>query len=268
MVYKTPARKGIALILVIIIMVVAAIVVFGIASYISNSLALNIAKVSREQAIFAAQAGIYASIYDYNVDPSQPYWSKITSQNLSDNIYYSAGRDADFLLTSAANTRLSGNRTLQNFALGNINATQPIIINSVKVEWTGFAGNLTQIYLGGSTRWSGSASPGTFVTLASPFTINAKELFAKEDDNSLTFSRNIAGGSSIVATFRFDYGPTPAGDGSSRKAMLYGTGKKNEFSVTSTGEVRGSINWKRTLEATYDACAGVITSWQEVDSHI
>ena len=81
-------NKGIALIAVIIIIVIAAIAVLEVASFISNGLALSVAKASMAQAIYAAQAGIYAAIYDYLLNPAQPYWTKVTTpQNILGNIY-------------------------------------------------------------------------------------------------------------------------------------------------------------------------------------
>ena len=74
-----PDSKGIALIAVIIIILITAIAVLGITSFISNALALTTVRASMEQAISAAQAGIYAAIYDYLLDPALPYWTKVTT---------------------------------------------------------------------------------------------------------------------------------------------------------------------------------------------
>lgn len=261
------ADKGLALIVVIIVIVIAAIVILGIASFISSGLSLAIAKASMEGAIFAAQAGIYAAIHDYVSDPSQPYWDKTAApQNISTNIYYNTGKDANFLLISALSSERSS-RVLRRIPLANLNNTQSITVNKMEVEWYNFSANLSQIDLGGATRWSGSVTSGTTITLASPFALNAKQSFFKLNDNALQFSRNIPNNAVIIATFIFD---PPAGDGSSRKAILWtnGPGRNNEFSITATGEVRGRTTWKRTAEATYDAGSGKITSWQEAEGHI
>lgn len=258
--------KGIALIVVIILILIVAITVLGIATFISHGLILNVVKASMEQAIFAAQAGIYASLYDYLQYPAEAYWTKTaTPQNISGNIYYSAGKDANFLLVSAANSERNG-RILRRIPLSNLNATDTITINKMKVEWSNFGGtSLRVIQLGGITRWSGSAGSGTTVALTSPFPLNAKEFTSTSDANTWQFSANIPANAIIKVTFIFD---PPTGDASSRKAILYGAGKKNEFSIIATGEVQGTTNWKRSLEATYDAGSGLITSWQEIESHI
>lgn len=259
--------KGIALIAVIIIILITAIAVLEVASFISNALALNVVKGSMEQAIYAAQAGIYAAIYDYLLDPTLPYWIKVTTpQNISGNIYYKVGKDANFLLVSAVAAQRSST-TLRNISLFNINETQPITVNKMKVEWSNFSSTLREIRLGGAVLWSGSSPSGTIITLSSPFTLIPKQFFAGRGDNTWRFANNIPAGAVIIATFIFD---PPSGDGSSRKAILWtsGAGRKNEFSVSATGEARGKIAWKRTVEATYDAGSGVITSWQEIERHL
>ena len=262
-----PDSKGIALIAVIIIILITAIAVLGITSFISNALALTTVRASMEQAISAAQAGIYAAIYDYLLDPALPYWTKVTTpQNISGNIYYKVGKDANFLLVSAVAAQRSS-RTLINIPLFNINETQSITVNKMKVEWSNFTSTLREIRMGGVSRWSGSSPSGTTITLSSPFTLSSKQFFARGNDNTWRFNNNIPAGAVIIATFIFD---PPTGDGSSRKAVLWtsGAGRKNEFSVSATGEARGKIAWKRTVEATYDAGSGVITSWQETEGHL
>ncbi len=257
--------KGIALIAVIIIVAVTAIAVLGIATFISNALVLNTVRAAREQAIYAAQAGIYSSLYDYLATVPR-YWVKALNVNILGNAYYGAGRDANFLLIDADNPQTldSGgtNNLLQRIALMNINQTQAITVNQMKVEWANFGGTLDLVTLRGVNR-TVSASSGQLFGISPVFTLLAQQSFSGPANNAWRFTATIPNNAIIIVTFYFT-------DGSTRKAYLFNNGRSgnNEFSITATGEVRGTINWKRTVEATYDVGVGRITSWQEADSHI
>ncbi len=260
--------KGLALIVVIIIIVASAVVILGIASLISTSLTLDIVEAAMEDAISAAQAGIYAGINDYLASPGQPYWSKAVGTNVVGDSYYSVGKDANFLLVDADSPQTSNsgggsNNLLRNVPLSNISQTQAITVNQVKVEWYNFGGSLNRIELGNTTRWTGTASSGTTVTLSSPFTLAAQQSFTGVGHNAWRFTVSIPNNAIVLVTFYFT-------GGSSRKAYLLNNGRSGnkEFSITATGEVRGATRWKRTIEATYDVGVNRITSWQESDSHI
>src|SRR3989338_7627177 len=154
-------NKAIALIAVIIIILLITITVLGITSFISNSLSLNVAKSSLEGAVSAAKAGIYAAIYDYIASPGQPYWDRASDVKIDGNIYYSVGgkgetrRMSNFLLIDADNPQTvnSGgggtNNQLQRIPLSNINPTQSITVNQMRVEWMNFGGALNRITLAG-----------------------------------------------------------------------------------------------------------------------
>lgn len=256
-------KKGIALIIVIIIIVIAAVIVMGITSFISSGMSLNIARASMEGAVCAAQAGLYAGIYDYIQNPGQLYWGKSRNINMVENRFYSAGIDANFLLIDASSPRAVGQR-IERIPLTNINETDAITANEVSVEWYNFAGaSLVSVRLGGISRWSGLAASGERLALTPAFRINPKQSLSADSDNIWQFSANIPSDGTVIATFFFS-------DGSSRKAYLFNSGKggNKEFSITATGETRGTTNWKRTIEATYDIGTNNVTSWQEVDDHI
>ncbi|MCM8782296.1 MAG: hypothetical protein NC828_04530, partial [Candidatus Omnitrophica bacterium] len=186
-------KKGIALIAVIIIIIVTAIAVLGIAVFVSNSLSLNVARASMEGAIFASQAGIYAGIYDYLANPSQPYWTKAQNVNVAGNTYYSVGKDANFLLIDADNPQITNsagtNNLLQRIPLSNINQTQAITVNRMMVEWN-FGGRLNRVRLGGVNR-TVRASSGQIFTVSPSFTLNAQQSFSESDDNGWRFNTAI-----------------------------------------------------------------------------
>lgn len=253
-------RSGIALILVIAVILIVAIMVAGITAFVSGSLMLNSVRSSMEKALYAAQAGIYAAIYDYLADPANPYWRKARDIVMIPNVSYSVGKDADFLLVDADYPDLY-NAIVRRINLFNTNDNQSITVDRMALEWANFPGaSLTQITLGGRRCWSGSAKSGEMVTLSRRFRLDARQSATGVTTNAWQFSSNIPKEAMIEATFYFT-------DGSSRKALLYNMGRSGnlEFSVTATGR---SGSWKRTVEATYDTGVNRITSWQETDSHI
>lgn len=260
--------KGIALIAVIALILFAAIIILGISSFVSNSIALNAGRAYMEGAFAAAQAGIYASLYDYTADG---FWVKQTADvTVMNNVSYKAGKDADFLLIDSDDPRTakSGstkNCLLCNIPLSNINQTQPIIVNQMKVEWYNFGGNLEKITLGSTNpnNWSGTAASGQVLTLTRQFTLDAQEPFSNKNDNTWIFSDTIPNNATIIVTFYFM-------DGSNRKAYLMNNGRSGnkEFSITATGKVHGASDWKRTIRATYDIGVSKFTSWQETGDHI
>jgi len=268
---RSPRTGGIALIAVILLVIIASIVIMGIASLLSNSIYSGSVEIMRAQALAAAQAGVYAAIADYSHDS---LWDKPPAVNVSGNIYYSVGggtaiRQADFLLVDASNSQVPSapnNTKLQAIPLTNINAASAITVNQLAVDWN-FGGTLTGIALdAGALKWTGaSGAPTAALTLSPNLSINAGVTIgsAPASANRLEFSSAIPSDGIIVATFYFS-------DGSSRKAILYNgvSGGNNEFLITSTGEVRSTITWKRTIEATYDVGTTKITSWQETESHL
>lgn len=257
--------KGIAIIIVIVIMTVASIAVIGITALVTGTLSSRTMRASLSSAVYASQAGVYAAINDYNSDQSQPYWDRTASGvRIAGNSYYNYGRDANFLLISAASSERNA-RTLRNVPLNNINGARSITVDRVSVDWTGFAANnrLNQVWLGGTRRWSGTATSGTPVNLSPSFTMSPGQFAAMRDDNRFILRNNIPAASTIAVTFFFT-------DGSSRKALLWtnGAGRSNSFSITSTGECRSNFTWKKTVEAVYDVGSRQIISWQESQGHL
>lgn len=269
--FKIKESDGIALIAVVMLIVMVAIAVLGITVYVTNLLKFHTIGSARERAICAAQAGVMAAINDY---VSGSYWTHATNASLGGNTYYSVGgtsvlRMSNFLRVDADSPALANdggtNNRLQAIPLYNIHDnTSPgtITVDSMRLDWD-FGGNLNRIVLGGTQRWSGSVSSGSTVNFSSNFSLNRRSSSTGTTNNTFRFTVTIPSDATVVATFFFT-------DGSSRKAYLLNNGRSgnNEFLITSTGEVRESIRWKRTIEATYDVGVNRITSWQEVQSHL
>ena len=254
-------RKGFALIITIILILIVAAIMLGIASFIVNSEYLITAKTAREVALYDAQAGIYWSLIDYITDGSI---TKVTSDSSVGIGSYKVGKDANLLLVDADLPRGITTTSLTNIGLTNI-GTSSITINRVVMQW-GFGGNITRVTLGGASgpgySWTGTKTSPADITLTTPYTIAAAATYA---NNNFTFSSSIPLNAVISVTFYC------SGDGSSREAMLYNNGRSGnkEFSITATGKsVAGKWTWKRTIEATYDVGTSKITSWNETESHL
>jgi hypothetical protein len=259
-------KRGFALITVILIILALSIVVSGIVSFASSGIYLNTARGATGTALAAAQAGVYAAIIDYKADSR---WNGAVNVPVIAGVSsYSCGKAANYLLLNASRPQFatSGitNNRIQRIGHSNINSASSITINQVKVEWSGFAGNLTAIYLGGASRWTGTAASGTTVTLTSAFVLAAGAAYTVATQNYFQFSTTIPISAVITVTYYFS-------DGSTRRAVIYnaGRGGNNEFSIISTGRrTIGNDISKASIEATYDVGVGHITSWKVSQSQI
>lgn len=255
-------KKGITLVSIIMIITLLAIVVGGITSYISEGLRFSVSNMNTTKALYMAQAGLVAAIVDFQ---DNGLWGSVQNNNdAGGEFYYSIGKNADFFWINPATPQTTG-KQLKRIPIKNLNSAGSITITDLLVAWT-FGGNITSVTLGNSNVWTGA--------LASPASLNITDLaitsgtqHANNNDQIFEFSSNVPSTSStdMVVTFVFS-------DGSSRKAYILksGLGANKEFSITSTGEVRGGVSgtFRRTLLATYDTGTNKITSWQEASSHI
>lgn len=103
----------------------------------------------------------------------------------------SSGGQSDFLVVSAG--VVSANR-LHQIDMQNTDPANSITISQVIISWTNSKdsqpASLTQIEMGGSTRWSGTESTsGSTVTLTSPFTLSANTTYT--NTGIFTFSQGI-----------------------------------------------------------------------------
>lgn len=276
-------NNGMALIAVVAFILVVSIMVIGLAGFVSTFLRVNSSRIDMIRAFGAAMGGADLALSDYNADPGNPYWSRIEARKMegSENIFCSAGKDADFLMVDADCPRVedfvSADDTLNNIPLSCLSLFDKpvsIEIDKIKTEWTGISGSLESISLGGGECWSGSASSGQIIDIDPNirlYAINSADPgngmfneFSSKDDNMWRFGSPIPRQAVVAVTFYFT-------DGSSRRAILFNKGRSGnkEFSITSTGEVRkGSYKEKRTLRSTYDIGTKKITSFEEILSHI
>ena len=271
-------ERGIALIAVAVLILLASIIVLSISRLISGSAPVTEASVSTEQALYASQAAIYDAIRTYRENGS---WYAHIEESLSgassQNIKAYVGNISNFLLVAARPARtVSGvTNAIQDFGLSNINYNQGLQISKVKVKYyptvsSGVDIVMTGLKLGGSVMSisPASGSSDTEFTLATPFTIAARTGYTAAAQNAFVFNTLLPSNMTLNATF---YVSDMSGIATyTRKSVIInnGAGGNNEFTITATGKAGENLEWKRTIEATYDTGTSTITSWQELDSHL
>ncbi|MDD5423083.1 MAG: hypothetical protein PHT32_06670 [Candidatus Omnitrophica bacterium] len=284
----TSDRKGLALIVVIIVIVIASIALLAIASGISNSAMLTTMRMSRDKALYAAEAGVYDVIRKYKeMRPTMErssYMQLGTETRLDQRTsgssnplglsysypgtYYKAFSPPDFLLIDASNPTTenhAGDSWVGNIFITNIsgyyimNGFYPI--QKMKVEWTGMANTGVGYYWNGRFYWVNFSS-GDFVNFGSNVTMRYGQ---KNVGFGMYFDNDVPSTATITVSFYFAASPEP------RKFVIIRNGYSgnNEFQITSTGRVAaGPATFRRTIKATYDVKTDKVTSWVETDAHI
>ena len=249
-------EKGVALILVIVIILLTGIFIFSITMFIRESLDLALVKENRIKAINAAQCGIYKAVEDFR---RLGYYNTETNAGIWGNEYYSIGGGAaNFLQVDASSVKFeSGGQAINNAILKNIRGASAIALSSVKISWTPNTSleRLTGVTLGGAS-WAGSVNSGSIAILNYNFTAGSSAILRMQWDVVVTTK-------TVACEFTFS-------DGSSVTAniLINGLTSPNCFTIKSTGNVVSNITWKRTLTAAYDAGTGKVTSWNETNSHL
>lgn len=270
-------ERGIALVAVAVLILLAAITVLSISRLISGSAPVTEANVSTEQALYAAQAGVYSAIYYYRDTgywfPREVYLAENNIQGVSAYI----GQISNFLLVAAHPARIVSGvyYGIQDFGLTNINALQGLRISKIKVEYYPTTSSGVTIEMNGLTLGSSaitisptSGPSGTEFSLSTAFQIAAKTGYTGVGQNIFKFNTSLPSNMTLTATF---YVSDLSGISTyTRKSVIMknGVGGNNEFGITSTGRAGVSQEWERTIEATYDVDTRTITSWQEGDTHL
>ncbi len=266
-------NNGIALIVIIILILIISLAVVGIALFVNYGTRLAVLKVNSEASVFLAQAGIYKGISDLEAGR----FNGTSRVNLTENQFYSYGKQSNYLLVDPSGCYLLNYQFLKNIPIVNESALNTITVTQMIVEWdmTGNA-ELLRVYLGGRQQNTTPALPvksGTLLTLTQPFIMTPASGYTGKDDNRWEFNDQIRltngkYNQALNITFIFS-------DGSRKKVMVidkdFYTGN-SDILITATGQV-GPIQspvMKRSIEATYDInkTPRVITSWQEVGEHI
>ncbi len=252
------------------VIMLLAIVIFGITTYIVESLRYNVTAMNQQKALYMAQAGIMSVIADYKAD------GVITSTQYSTNVeppsefYYSVENNSNSLVIGGSNCKANG-RVVNHWPIKNISSDTAVVLDSVSITWD-FPANLMSMKLGNQFIYKGSL-------LSSPATINSANCYSSKipltippgtsydgpNEQYIHFDANIPSGITISVTFNFSNGSSL-----SKTLVKDGETTNDELTIKATGKVQGGIApvARRTLVATYDVTSGEITSWQESQAHI
>jgi hypothetical protein len=273
MTYRRTHRKGIGLIIVIIIMLLAAVALAGMAAYIQNASALTSVRLMRQQALFASMNGIALDLFGSSNVPEYGKFRDTGPAGGFANLKFKSVMDRDLIRIDASRPYISF--TGDYWQISNVYLysyfdtytrqvpTTSVTINKVKIEWyeTGNTNSLKGIQwvvkdgsgiVYSTTSQEGTYSSGEVVNLQTPVTIRDYCKFAYL---TLSFQDRVPTSAIVIATFYFDTPPP-----NTRKAVLLyrGYSGNNEYCVTATGIAYGK--YKRTLMATYDVATFVSTS--------
>ncbi|OIO79106.1 MAG: hypothetical protein COW11_01830 [Candidatus Omnitrophica bacterium CG12_big_fil_rev_8_21_14_0_65_43_15] len=249
-------EKGVVLILVIVLMVLAGILIFSSVTFIRESLNLAVVKQNQTKAINAAQCGIYKAVEDFK---RRGYYNPETNVLIWGNEYYTTGGGAaNYLQVDATVLKVeAGGKALRQINLKNISGASSMTITDVRLIWepNAISENLTKISIGGAD-WLGSVNSGVLVPINYTLTAGSSTSFRVQWDVVVTSK-------TITCEFLFS-------DGSTVTAYILKNGQTaaNSFTIKCTGSVVSNITWKRTIIAEYDVGTGKITSWNETNSHL
>ncbi|NQT90189.1 MAG: hypothetical protein HQ558_02945, partial [Candidatus Omnitrophica bacterium] len=149
------SNRGVALMMVIILMAVAGVIIGTTTIFLSQQVMLNLVRKNQTKAIEAAAAGVFAAIVDYENNGSI---TEVTDVSLGDNIYYSLGGAGMFFLADCSSTTIIADRKIKNVASTNVNNADPVTITHMQVSWDPDEGeNLISIdFARGVVEWSGT----------------------------------------------------------------------------------------------------------------
>jgi len=132
--------------------------------------------------------------------------------------------------------------------------TRTLTMTQMAVTWTTPGRNLTEIWLNGSSVWSGSVTSGQPVDMIPDiFSINPAGL----TDNRLVFNGDMQIGSlTLTATYYLS-------DNSTRMVTLWPNSDNFRFTVKASGKKTGSSLY-RTIQAEYNANTSKVVDYREI----
>ncbi|MDD5496643.1 MAG: pilus assembly PilX N-terminal domain-containing protein [Candidatus Omnitrophica bacterium] len=265
-------KKGITLIVVIMIMVIGSILALSLADTILNSLYLRRIRNIRQQALYAAQTGVLMAFEQIGSDHLHLKWSRKRDQKITDNIYYSVGKDANFFSEAFSHISCSGSY-IEIRLIYCDGSGLPLNIVAMTLEWHDMPAGMVlrqvlfdnvQIFYGIYDSGMPPISPG-FKLLDShtPQEYKLKFIF-----NHLDYS--VIDGQLMVTFFFADGSSRKVGIINKRRFLPAYIGAGEHASIISTGIVEdGNTRFKRTIEVTHTGSPGYkLTSCQEIREHI
>ena len=245
-------KKGVALIVVVMLIVFVSIAVLGVTTFIVQWFSqLNNDQINAK-CLYLAQAGIQDAIYKVRSTYLNPpatygsYTTGLTTVNTGET-YRRGGTAADFLMVNTVGaTWSSSNNTLSGIRLQKAtgSATPAVTIASMNICWTKSSAatrNVNRITIG-TTNYTvnvaPSACPGGLANITDRTLTNVSFLaFALRWSGSITLT-------DVLVKFNMT-------DGSSKTVDLWPSINSCQFTINSTGKV-ASYNIYRTIKATYD----------------
>ncbi|MDD5691273.1 MAG: hypothetical protein PHC37_06235 [Candidatus Omnitrophica bacterium] len=252
-------KKGLALIVVIMLIVFVAICVLGISTFIVQWLEQLNADQINAKCLYLAQAGVQSALYNvrniyistYN---TLGYYATGLFTVDSGETYRLGGNAADFLMVYTSDTRAQGTEFLGLYIQNATNSALPVVsIDRMVVTWTisgggggghwwwGSSATLQSIRIGGWDRWTGNLNSPANADFITNYTLTGTSAISVD---RLRFSSSIQNLSSMSIEFVMT-------DGSSKTVAVYPPSDTCQFTINSTGKVSGSSIY-RTIRATYD----------------
>ncbi len=256
--------RGIALIALVMLIVFVSIAVLSTTVFITGRLREEVQGSQLfAKCIYLAQAGVHNAAYSFrfNKFSGETGFFSLDSTSVNPNETFTLSATAANLLMvdTSASLIQSSNRNVTGWNIQNATNSNSITISRMTVSWTGVPANrrLQQIWLDDTQLWpigggDGSATSGTNLAITN-FTLDTDPTIYT--DNILRFNNNVAG---ITATVTFQMT-----DNSTQTLTIFPISQNYNFKVTSKGQVSGSTIF-RSIQATYNALTGRITSYKEV----
>ena len=254
-------KKGIALVAAILLIIFVSTAVLGVTVFIVQWMSQLNAQRLRTKCLYLAQAGIQDAIYEvrstYNPTTTYGYYSLGLNTVDTGETFRRGGTAADLLMVDTSGALVSGTDLTGLKIQKATNSVPPAVtIASMVITWTqtGTTRTLSSIRIGGSRRWSGSAS--------SPANINITDV-ALTTTNTMAIDRIRFSGNINLTGLTIQFVMT---DGSSKTVICYPASNNCIFTIKSTGKVSGS-NIYRTLQFVYNLTPTSYATTSRIDDY-
>jgi len=252
-------KNGMVLAAAVMLIIVAAVVVLGVTTFVVERLRQLEANQQETEAVYLAQAGIEAAVYNYRFRRQTGNGYFTLGQNfLEANRYYVlGGSDADLVMVDTSAAILSSNnRTLSGLVMQNATNTRALTLDRMTVTWNN-SRRLSRIRINNGTVWSGNAASGVNALIRPQAVMDAVP--TQDNIDELRFS-----GSMVGATVDVRFIMT---DGSFKDVRVYPASNNFNFTVSATGQRTGSTIY-RTARAVYNALTSKIIQHEDINSRI
>lgn len=250
-----------ALIASILLIIFISIAVLGVTVFIVQWMSQLRTQCLRTKCFYLAQAGIQDAIYEvrstYNPTTTYGYYSLGLNTVDTGETFRRGGLAADLLMVDTSGANLSGRDLLGlKIQKATNSATPAVTIASMVITWTktGTTRTLSSIRIGGTQRWSGSAS--------SPVNVNITDV-ALTTTNTMAIDRLRFSGTINLTSLSIQFVMT---DGSSKMVTCYPATNNCAFTIKSTGKVSGS-NIYRTLQFVYNLTPTSYATTSRIDDY-